>query len=82
MVLILFQLKIERKDNQEKVRGSCENKLGKLKILVLCYKKKIKTFIIKSYIYIYNGWIESFGTKCLFSFGLLESILDESKTMS
>jgi len=24
-----------------------------------------------------NGWSESFGTKCLFIFGLLESISDE-----
>ncbi|CAF1352330.1 unnamed protein product [Rotaria sordida] len=31
--------------------------------------------------YTYNGWIESFRTKCLFIFGLLESISDESKTM-
>ena len=34
-----------------------------------------------AYYMYYNGWVESFGTKCLFIFGLLESISDESKTM-
>ncbi len=28
-----------------------------------------------------NGWASSFWTKCLFIFGSLESISDESKTM-
>jgi hypothetical protein len=30
----------------------------------------------------YNGWIESFGTKCLPIFGPLESISEEMKAMS
>ena len=33
-------------------------------------------------LHVNNGVIESFETKCLFIFGLLESISDESKTMN
>jgi len=40
---------------------------------------KISFFFLSKNLNI-NGWSQSFWTKCLYIFGLLESISDESKT--